>query len=76
MKRIICCFLVLLLVMLGASPALAQLPGDFVDVQGHWAEKDIAVMSNLGLMSGIGEDGRENKVFAPGNVPGLERVSF
>lgn len=68
MKRIICCFLVLLLVMLGASPALAQLPGDFVDVQGHWAEKDIAVMSNLGLMSGIGEDGRENKVFAPGNT--------
>lgn len=69
MKRFMCCFLVLLLVTLGATTALAKLaPGDFVDLHGHWAEKDINAVTNLGLMSGMGDNGQGYKVFAPGNT--------
>ncbi len=66
MKRIIGCFLVLLLVALGASPALAELPGDFADIDGHWAEQDIAAVSNLGLITGIGDNDQGDNLFAPG----------
>lgn len=66
MKRIICCFVVLLLVTLCTSPAQGEIPDDFADIDGHWGEKDITAVTNLGLMTGMGDNGRGAKVFAPG----------
>lgn len=70
MKRIISYSMILMLLTLAASPALAKEmePGDFTDVQGHWAQKDISVVCNLGFMNGMGADERGYKVFRPDNL--------
>jgi predicted secreted protein len=44
-----------------AKPALA----DFSDVQGHWAEQDINMVSNLGIMSGTATTDQRAKIFSP-----------
>jgi predicted secreted protein len=59
------CFVVLLLVALCVSPAMAETPGDFTDIDGHWAQGDITAVTNLGLMSGM-ENGTGVKIFTPG----------
>lgn len=54
-----------------ASPASAlgqSNSSDFVDVQGHWAEKDIQTSCRLGLMCGAGTNGQGLKVFYPENT--------
>lgn len=70
MKRLISCGMILMLLVLGVSPALAKKmePGDFTDVQGHWAQKDISVVCNLGFMNGMGANERGYKVFCPDNL--------
>lgn len=69
LKRVISCMMVLFLLALGPSSALAKLaPGDFADIDGHWAENDITAVSNLGLMSGTGDNGQGYYIFAPGNT--------
>mgnify|MGYP003812739293 FL=1 len=70
MKRFISCTMILMLLALGAVPALAKqkLPGDFNDVQGHWAQKNISAVCNLGLMSGMGVNERGHKVFSPNSL--------
>jgi len=62
--------MILMLLALGAAPALAKLktPGDFTDVQGHWAQKNIGAVCNLGLMSGMGVNGQGHKVFSPDSL--------
>lgn len=70
MKRLISCTMVMMLLALSTSPALAKqlAPGDFTDVQGHWAQKNISAVCNLGLMSGMGLNGRGHKVFSPDSL--------
>ena len=69
-KCLISCTMILMLLALGAAPALAKLktPGDFTDVQGHWAQKNIGAVCNLGLMSGMGVNGQGHKVFSPDSL--------
>jgi len=47
----------------GASAQLS--PGDFVDIRGHWAEQNIAAVSSLGLMNGIGTTYQGFRIFSP-----------
>lgn len=57
-----------LLIMLLAFPALASAklaPGDFIDINGHWAQQDIQGVYNQGLMKGTGVTGQGYKVFSP-----------
>jgi len=70
MKRLISCTMIVMLLALGAAPALAKLktPGDFTDTQGHWAQKNIYSVCNLGLMSGMGVNGQGHKVFSPDSL--------
>jgi hypothetical protein len=70
MKRFISCVMILMLLALSAAPALAKLktPGDFTDTQGHWAQKNISAVCNLGLMSGMGVNGQGHKVFSPDSL--------
>jgi hypothetical protein len=70
MKRLISCTMILMLLVLSAAPALAKqlTPGDFTDVQGHWAQKNISAVCNLGLMSGMGRNERGYKVFSPNSL--------
>ena len=70
MKRFISCVMILMLLALSAAPVLAKLktPGDFTDTQGHWAQKNISAVCNLGLMSGMGVNGQGHKVFSPDSL--------
>lgn len=70
MKRLISCTMIVMLLALGAAPALAKLktPGDFIDTQGHWAQKNISAVCNLGLMSGMGVNEQGHKVFSPDSL--------
>jgi len=66
LKRIICYAMVLSLMALSAAPALAKpAPGDFVDLLGHWAQKNVSAVCNLGMMSGMGENEQGSQVFSP-----------
>jgi hypothetical protein len=62
--------MILMLLALSTAPALAKekTPGDFTDVQGHWAQKNIGAVCNLGLMSGMGLNGQGHKVFSPDSL--------
>jgi len=63
-------FLLLITIMLAfPGAASAQLsPGDFVDIRGHWAEQNIAAVSNMGLMNGIGTTYQGFRIFSPGGT--------
>ena len=70
MKRFISCVMILMLLALSTAPALAKLktPADFSDTQGHWAQKNISAVCNLGLMTGMGVNGQGHKVFSPDSL--------
>ena len=50
-KRIICLFLVLTL-LVGAFPAVSAAGHGIKDIAGHWAEKDIVWVMDMGLFNG------------------------
>lgn len=63
-KHILLVAMLILLVFPGI--ALAQLdPGDYIDIHGHWAEQDIQLLDQLGIMNGMGTNAQGFKVFAP-----------
>lgn len=70
MKRLISCTMILMLLTMGAAPAPAQekAPGDYIDVQSHWAQKNITTVCNLGLMSGMVVNEQGYKVFSPDSL--------
>ena len=70
MKKFSICLLMLLVVVFvfpGAGQAkLSQ--GDYIDLKGHWAEQDILLLDQLGIMHGMGTTEQGYKIFAPGSM--------
>jgi len=70
MKKFSICLLMLLVVVFifpGAGQAKLA-PGDYLDLKGHWAEQDILLLDQLGIMQGTGTNGQGYKIFAPGSM--------
>lgn len=66
MKKFMGWFLIAVFILCAPALATAKLaPGDFIDIQGHWAENDIQQVYNMGLMNGIGTTSQGYKVFDP-----------
>ncbi|RNB77915.1 S-layer homology domain-containing protein [Brevibacillus panacihumi] len=56
-KRILFCFLMLLLVAQNALTGSASAQSPYMDIRGHWAQDDIEYLANLGILKG---DGRQS----------------
>lgn len=70
MKKISICLLMLLVVVF-IFPGAGQTklaPGDYIDLKGHWAEQDILLLDQFGIMQGMGTNEQGYKIFAPGSL--------
>lgn len=68
MKKLLTCLVIALSLMAVPVPALGeQNAGDFADIKGHWAEKDIQTTCQIGLMSGV-INGQGLRSFYPENT--------
>jgi len=66
MQRKLILLVVMLILLAFPGIALAQLtPGDYIDIHGHWAEQDIQLLDQLGIMKGTGTTALGFKIFAP-----------
>ena len=63
-KTLLLLIMAIMLVLPGGASAQLS-PGDFVDIRGHWAEQNIAAVSSLGLMNGIGTTYQGFRIFSP-----------
>lgn len=70
MKKFSICLLMLLVVVF-IFPGVGQAklaPEDYIDLKGHWAEQDVQLLDQLGIMRGVGTNEQGYKVFAPGSL--------
>ena len=66
MQRKLILLVVMLILLAFPGISLAQLaPGDYIDIHGHWAEQDIQLLDQLGIMKGMGTTAQGFKIFAP-----------
>lgn len=69
MKRIKILLLMLLVVFILPTVGQAKLvPGDFIDLRGHWAQQDIQLLNQLDIMKGMGTTAQGYRVLAPDNL--------
>lgn len=69
MKKIYVCLLMLLVVFILTAGVQAKLvPGDFIDLHGHWAQQDIQLLAQLEIMQGTGTTPQGYRVFAPDSL--------
>jgi predicted secreted protein len=66
MQKKLILLVVMLILLAFPGIGLAKLaPGDYIDIHGHWAEQDIQLLDQLGIMKGMGMTAQGFKIFAP-----------
>lgn len=74
-KRILFCFLMVLLVAQGAFTGSASAQSSFNDTRGHWAQDDIEYLASLGIIKGNGSQFHPDKPISRGEaIAMLNRV--
>lgn len=68
MKRFLTLLMVFIMLAMAGTGAAQNTPGDFGDIQGHWAEADIQLISGLKLMNGTGMTEQGVRLFSPDGI--------
>ncbi|NLV21915.1 MAG: DUF3298 domain-containing protein [Syntrophomonadaceae bacterium] len=69
MKKVGILLLILMVIFILPGNVQAKLaPGDYIDLTKHWAEPDVMLLDQLGIMQGMGIDQQGFKIFAPDNL--------
>jgi predicted secreted protein len=68
LKRLLPWLLVFLMLAMAGTAGAKNVPDDFTDIQGHWAEQDIKLVSGLGLMNGTETNEQGLRLFSPDEI--------
>lgn len=68
MKRFLTLLMVFIMLAMAGTGAAQNMPGDFGDIQGHWAEADIHLITGLKLMNGTGMTEQGVRLFSPDGI--------